>query len=316
MHATRLSFTSAVLAGALALTGAAGIIPALAAEATNGNALLEADVWPALQKDVFGTKTVQEDASIVTLEAPVRADDAALVPLTVKIPASASGRVMKLTLIVDKNPAPVVAEFEYGPAAGEGERVLSTRVRVDMYSNIRAVVETDDGSLYMATKFVKAAGGCSAPALKDTDAALADAGRMIVRALGSVEGAPQLRQGQLMIKHPQYSGLQLNQATGFYIPARFVRLIDVKRGGDLVFKMTGGISISEDPNFRFTYAGGGDETLEVTATDTEGKTSADAAAPRARKAHTFETAKGAISRRRPLHLRRVDDQKQRSSPSI
>ena len=118
---------------------------------------------------------------------------------------------------------------------------------------------------------MKAAGGCSAPALKDTDAALADAGRMIVKTLDSADAGAGLRQGQLMIKHPQYSGLQLNQATGFYIPARFVREIDVKRGEDLVFKMTGGISISEDPNFRFTYAAGGDETLEVTATDTEGK---------------------------------------------
>jgi sulfur-oxidizing protein SoxY len=207
----------------------------------------------------------------VTIEAPGRADDAALVPLTVRIPADAAERVKKLTLIVDKNPAPVVAEFAFGPAAGNGERVLSTRVRVDMYSNVRAVAETEDGSLYMATKFVKAAGGCSAPALKDTDAALADAGRMIVRTLGAADASSGLRQAQLMIKHPQYSGLQLNQATGFYIPARFVREIDVKRGDEFVFKMTGGISISEDPNFRFTYAGGGDETLEVTATDTEGK---------------------------------------------
>lgn len=254
---------------AAALLGAALAIPVGAAE--NGNALIEADIWPALQKDVFGTKVPVEDLSVVTLEAPGRADDAALVPITVRIPADAAARARKLTLIVDKNPAPVVAEFEYGPAAGNGERVLSTRVRVDMYSNIRAVVETDDGVLHMATKFVKAAGGCSAPALKDTDAALADAGRMIVRTLDTAAAQGSAREGQLMIKHPQYSGLQLNQATGFYIPAKFIREIDVKRGAETVFKMTGGISISEDPNFRFTYAGGGDETLDVTATDTDGR---------------------------------------------
>lgn len=254
---------------AAALLGAALAIPVGAAE--NGNALIEADIWPALQKDVFGTKVPVEDLSVVTLEAPGRADDAALVPITVRIPADAAARARKLTLIVDKNPAPVVAEFEYGPAAGNGERALSTRVRVDMYSNIRAVVETDDGVLHMATKFVKAAGGCSAPALKDTDAALADAGRMIVRTLDTAAAHGSAREGQLMIKHPQYSGLQLNQATGFYIPAKFIREIDVKRGEETVFRMTGGISISEDPNFRFTYAGGGDETLDVTATDTDGR---------------------------------------------
>lgn len=270
MNAHRMTL-KATFAAALLSAFAVGVSPVAAAEPASGNALIEADLWPALQKDIFGAKVPAENAAVVTIEAPPRADDAALVPVTVRIPADAAQRVVKMTLIVDKNPAPVVAEFAYGPAAGQGERVLSTRVRVDMYSNVRAIVETDDGVLHMATKFVKAAGGCSAPALKDTDAALADAGRMIVRTLETADVTAGLRQGQLMIKHPQYSGLQLNQATGFYIPARFVREIDVKRGDDLVFKMTGGISISEDPNFRFTYAAGSDETLDVTATDTEGK---------------------------------------------
>jgi sulfur-oxidizing protein SoxY len=262
-----------------AVAVAAALVGADVRAAENGNALIDADVWPALQKDIFGDKVPVENPAVIALEAPVRADDAALVPVTVRIPADAAQRVKKLTLIVDKNPAPVVAEFAYGAAAGTGERMLSTRVRVDMYSNIRAVVETDDGALHMATKFVKAAGGCSAPALKDTDAALAEAGRMIVRTLETAT-AEGVRQGQLMIKHPQYSGLQLNQATGFYIPAKFIREIDVKRGDETVFKMTGGISISEDPNFRFTYAAGSDETLEVVATDTDGKVFTGRAGPK------------------------------------
>lgn len=270
MQPAKSVVTSLLTAAALVLGASLIGEPSVAAEPVNGNALLEADLWPALQKDVFGAKPVNEDTSILTLQAPVRADDAALVPVTIRIPAAVASRVTKLTLIVDKNPAPVVAEFEFGPAAGTGDRVLSTRVRVDMYSNIRAVAETSDGTLHMATQFVKAAGGCSAPALKDTDAALADAGRMIVRTLETADAGGS-RQGQLMIKHPQYSGLQLNQATGFYIPARFVREIDVKSGDNLVFRMIGGISISEDPNFRFTYAPGGDGSLDVTAVDTEGK---------------------------------------------
>lgn len=254
-----------------ATAAAVSLAVALAAgsAAMADNSLIDADVWPTLEKDVFGTRTATENPDVVTLEAPVRADDAALVPVTVKIAPSAAASVKKLTLIVDKNPAPVVGEFEYGPAAGTGERMLSTRVRVDMYSNVRAVVETADGKLHMATKFVKAAGGCSAPALKDTDAALADAGRMIVKTFDGPAAAS--REGQLMIKHPQYSGLQLNQATGYYIPAQFIREIDVKRGGETVFRMTGGISISEDPNIRFSYAPGGDEQIEVVAKDTEGR---------------------------------------------
>ena len=38
----------------------------------------------------------------------------------------------------------------------------STRVRIDSFSHVRAVLETEDGTLHMATKFVAAAGGCGA----------------------------------------------------------------------------------------------------------------------------------------------------------
>jgi sulfur-oxidizing protein SoxY len=130
----------------------------------------------------------------------------------------------------------------------------------------------------MATKLVKAAGGCSAPALKDTDAVLAEAGKMQIKVLANT--ADGQREGQLKIRHPQYSGLQLNQATGYYIPAKFLRVIEVQRGGERVFRMEGGISLSEDPNIRFTYAPGGDETLVVTAEDTDGRTFKGQAGPK------------------------------------
>ncbi len=220
-----------------------------------------------------------ESATAVSLDAPYRAEDAALVPITIRIPADVAGAAKRLTLIIDKNPAPVVAEFTFGPAAGNGERMLSTRVRIDMYSNVRAVVETADGKLLMATKFVKAAGGCSAPALKDTDAVLAEAGKMQIKTLEAAAGS-ETREAQLMIRHPQYSGLQMNQATGLYIPAKFVRAIDVMRGDALVFRMEGGISLSENPNIRFTYAPGGDETLDVTAEDTDGRKFTGRAGPK------------------------------------
>jgi sulfur-oxidizing protein SoxY len=262
---------SSVIRGAiLAMAALVCVSPVAAAD--------DQDIWPSLQKDIFGNRAVTESASAVTLEAPYRAEDAALVPLTVRIPAAVADTAKKLTLVIDKNPAPVVAEFTFGPAAGTGERVLSTRVRIDMYSNVRAIVETADGQLLMATKYVKAAGGCSAPALKDMDAVLAEAGKMQIKTLDSA--ASGAREAQLMIRHPQYSGLQMNQATGFYIPAKFDRSIDVMRGDSLVFRMEGGISLSENPNIRFTYAPGGDETLEVTAEDTDGRKFTGRAGPK------------------------------------
>jgi sulfur-oxidizing protein SoxY len=242
-------------------------MPVLAADDTAA----DSEFWLALSKEVFAGREVTEDARAITLEAPYRADDAALVPLTVRVASAVAAHAKALTLIIDKNPAPVVAMFAFGPAAGNGERVLSTRVRIDMYSNVRAVVETADGKLLMATKFVKAAGGCSAPALKDADTALAEAGRMQVKTFGA-PAAPALREAQLMIRHPQYSGMQLNQATGLYIPAKFIRIIDVHAGDKRVFRMEGGISLSENPNIRFTYAPDAGDALDVVAEDTDGRT--------------------------------------------
>lgn len=227
------------------------------------------DPWPGIAKEAFPGYAIAED-NLVGLEAPVRAEDAALVPITLRVPASIAANSRSITLIVEKNPMPVVAKFTFGPAAGQGERMIATRIRVNMYSNVRAVLETTDGALHMTTKFVKAAGGCSAPALKDADQALADIGKMQVKTFEAPD-AGKSPEAQVMIKHPNYSGMQMNQLTGFYIPAKYVQGLIVTRDGEEVFRMEGGISISENPNIRFTYADGGSGVIAAEATDTDGK---------------------------------------------
>ena len=92
-------------------------------------------------------------------------------------------------LIVDDNPAPLAAVFKLGPALGSVD--LSARVRVNTYTNVRAVAETGDGRLWMVARFVKAAGGCSAPSMKDAEQAMARLGKMKVRSLAA--SAPGLR---------------------------------------------------------------------------------------------------------------------------
>jgi len=232
------------------------------------------DVWPELHRDVFQSRELLQDSGGIIMEAPDRAEDAALTPITLRVPAAFAANAKKVTLVIDHNPSPVAFEVAFGSAAGTGDRIISTRVRVDSYTDIHAVMETTDGKLHMVKKFVKAAGGCSAPALKDPDAILAEIGKMKVTATagdGSTTGA--LPEGQLMIKHPQYSGLQTNQATGYWIPFKYITNMEVKRGAETVFTLTGGISISEDPNIRFTYAPGNpDDVIEVTASDTDNRT--------------------------------------------
>jgi sulfur-oxidizing protein SoxY len=227
----------------------------------------DANVWKELRKDIFGATAIQEEDGTVLLEAPVRAEDAALVPLTITIPAGVAGTVTKLTLIVDENPSPVVATFTFGPAAGDQERKLTTRVRFDRYTNVRAVTETKDGQLHMTTRFVKASGGCSAPAGKDAEAALEGVGRMQIKThAGKTQSG--VNEAQVMIKHPNFTGMQMDQLTRDFTPARYIDELQITSGKDLVFKMTGGISIAENPHFIFTYPAGG--KLDVVAKDITG----------------------------------------------
>ena len=69
--------SSAWLVGAVALALVAPIGTARSAE----------DPWPGIRKEVFGTRDIVEESGKVLLEAPVRAEDAALVPITVRLPA-------------------------------------------------------------------------------------------------------------------------------------------------------------------------------------------------------------------------------------
>lgn len=229
------------------------------------------DPWPSIRQDLYGSRPLKENDGVVILDAPERAEDAAVVPINIRIPPTIKGRLKSMALIIDKNPAPVAANFVFGPAAGDGggERHMSTRVRVDMYSYVHAVVETSDGVLHMAKAFVKASGGCSAPAPKDADADKADIGKMIVKSFDPAVDTTPLREGQLMIKHPNINGMQMDPDTRGYPPARFIKDITVKRGGDLVFKAETGISIATNPNFRFTYANGKENGLDVVAVDSD-----------------------------------------------
>ena len=229
----------------------------------------DAGVWPGLRADIFGAAAIAEEDGSVKLDAPVRAEDASLVPLTITIPTTAGNAVTKLTLIVDENPSPVVATFVFGPASGAGERTLTTRVRFDRYTNVRVVTQTADEKLHMTTKFVKASGGCSAPAGKDADAALEGAGRMQVRTTAG-KSPSGVNQALVMIKHPNFTGMQMDQLTRDYTPARYIDEMTVSSGDQLVFKMTGGISISENPHFIFTYPSGPKAGLTVTARDSTG----------------------------------------------
>jgi sulfur-oxidizing protein SoxY len=232
-------------------------------------------IWAALKGDVLGDRPILLDTGLVRIEAPKRAQDAALVPVDIYIdPAKAAG-VNKVTVVIDVNPAPVAATFQLGKDAGVTH--LSTRVRVDDYSYLRAIAETQSGELHMSQTFVKASGGCSAPAVKNSKDALASMGKMKLRQFvpPAEETMTKAQELQLMIRHPNNSGLQRDPLTQYFIPAHFVQNLSISQGDRVILSMEGGISISEDPNFRFDFAVHGTDEIRVEAIDTDGKVFTD-----------------------------------------
>ena len=233
--------------------------------ATGAVAQAAPDSWPDLKIQLFKDAPIAEDATFASLDAPERAEDAALTPVTMTLrrPVGDPRRVTKLSLVIDENPVPLAGEFTLGPKADVAS--LSTRVRVNAYTNMRLIAELSDGSLHMTKSYVKAAGGCSAPASKALDEANASLGKMKLRVIA--DAAPGRGDYVVMLRHPNNSGLQMDQVTRLYTPARYVDHLAVYQGEDLVFSVEGGISISEDPNFRFDFALNGAKTLRVEAND-------------------------------------------------
>ncbi len=235
------------------------------------SARADENLWPILKEQAFGERPIAEEDGMVVLETPAKVEDAALVPLTVRVPPSVKDKLKSLTLFIDNNPDPKVAKLTFGPAAGVGgERSFSTRVRVDNFSHVRAVLETEDGSLHMTKKFLAAAGGCAAMQAKDPEADVAGMGKTIVRTFPPALQSSPIWAGQVMIKHPNHNGMQLDINTAKFIPAQYVKEMTVKRDGELVFKLDATFSISTNPNFRFTFGRGEDNDLDVVLVDTDG----------------------------------------------
>ena len=230
------------------------------------------DPWPDLAQEIFDNHPINDGAEVISIDMPYRAEDAAIVPVTMRVLLSPADtrQVRKLTLVIDQNPAPMAAKFELGPDARISE--ISTRVRVNNYTNVHAVAELSDGKLYMAKTYVKASGGCSAPAAKTAEAGQDKLGQMRYRQFakagpGAVSGA---REVQIMIGHPNNSGLQMDQLTQLYTPAFFINELRLWQDNSLVLAMEGGISISENPNLRFSYVSNGAKQFRAEAKDTEG----------------------------------------------
>lgn len=229
------------------------------------------DMWSGLHRDYFDGRQIAEGDNVVQLDVPERADDPALVPIKIRIPSTYSGGIRTITVVIDRNPSPIAAVFKFGAAVGHsGERSIATRVRMDRELPVRAIVETDDGQLHMAVKTVNAAGGCASVASKNPDSTSNAIGDVRVRVFSPAPGSTWLPEAQVMIKHPNNNGMQRDPTSGEYIPIMFIQEITAVSGQEIVFKMESSISISANPNLRFTFQPSLDQEIDIEAVDTTG----------------------------------------------
>jgi len=212
--------------------------------------------WPALSADVFGGRPIGDGTGLIALEAPVNHPDAGAIPVTLRTTAPAAGpdRVEKLTLIVDENPSPVVASFDVADGAVLAK--VETTIRVNRFSHVHLVAETADGRLLAVDRYVKGSGGCSARGVELREAALKDLGEMAFSEIGRTprpDGSLE-RQVEISVQHPNYTGMQMDYVTLYYIPAHFMTEMALKQDGRALVTIQSGISVSENPHFRITYA--------------------------------------------------------------
>ena len=227
-------------------------------------------IWRKVRADLFGERIIEDDSAAgrIRLQIPARAADAAVVPLAIIVDEPVGKPPFKVYLIIDRNPSPIAAIFQFGEASGNPQ--IETRVRIEEYTWVRVITESADGLLRATQQFIKAAGGCSAPAGKRLAQRLAGMGQMRWRVeLPAVSAMPAVV--QLMIRHPNNSGLAMDQLTRLYDPPYYVRSVRVTHGQDLVFAADIDFSISENPAFRFTVRPGAAASMHAVVIDSNGQ---------------------------------------------
>lgn len=234
-------------------------------------ALAEAnpDVWPVLKQSFFGNKPI-ERTDLIKLEGPKRAESGAQVPITLTVdkPLGDADAIKKVYLFVDANPIPLTAIYHFTPLNGKAQ--IATRVRMEQDSFLHAVGETADGKLFLAELPIRAAGGCGGVVDGDDKAIREAAGKIKMNVETPVKKG-EANAATFLIKHPMFTGLQRDLASGGYKPAFFINKVSFSYNDKPVMQVDFGVGVSEDPYMKFFFLPDSPGMLKVTADDNEGK---------------------------------------------
>ncbi len=226
-------------------------------------------LWPVM-KEAFFEKRPMTEVTFMKIEAPRRAESGAQVPVTYTIDQKAANgvKIVKLYSFVDANPIPLTATYHLTDALGDFN--LATRIRFETDAFVRLVGEDANGKLYLASREIRAAGGCGGTVDADEAAVRASAGKIKFKVedpvkIGGVTATT------FNIKHPMRTGLQRELVSQGFIPAFYINKTEFKFNGKPVMTVDVGVGTAEDPYFKFNFVPTAPGKLEVLATDNEGK---------------------------------------------
>ena len=247
-----------------------------------GPALASGDVWDGISAALYDEQPLLSGSGVIAVDAPYRTEDDVRAPLGAKVVAPAGTALTEVYLVLDNNPMPVSAVFHFDRPMPRFQ--FDVTMRVNGPTPMHVVARTEDGRLFVGETFVKTTGkgACAAPPGTDPVLALKTLGQMDVALVGTVppiaKGLEALHLGDplnmlsVVIDHPSHSGMQRDQTTLLTTPMRYVETVDVSLNGAEYLKMTGSISLAENPDLRFSVPAEAQSAV-VRMTDTDGTVS-------------------------------------------
>jgi predicted secreted protein len=161
----RLFLRLAAMVGALGATWREFIEPGAASAQRQGLG------WPladepveATLKRLFGDRKFNSGDGRIKLTLPAIAEDGGNVAISVDadFPVTGAPRANHIYIVSDKNRRPMLAKFSLSENSGRAS--VATSVRLATSTDVRAIVEMSDGTLYAVSKPVRVTiSGCDLP---------------------------------------------------------------------------------------------------------------------------------------------------------
>lgn len=242
--------------------------------------LAASEAWEDIRHSLYGAQTLLSGQGIISIDAPYRTPDDARAELAAHITAPKETKISEVTVILDENPMPVSAVFQFEEP--QPRFFFEITMRVNGPTPLHVVTRTEDGRLFVAETFVKTTGlgACSAPPGTDPTEALATlgnmridlVGRLPIDGLGALDPLARFNTLDVNIDHPSHSGMQMDQVSLLFTPMRYVETVDIDLDGAGYVEMTGSISLSENPRVGLSIPSRS-QSVDVTMTDTDGTVS-------------------------------------------